>query len=121
MDREVRERDGVAILELNGRLVDGGADRELREAVEELVDSGRVRILLDLRGLTSIDSCGLGELVASGRRVREAGGALRALYPQERVLRVLDLTRVLPLFELFETEDAGIESFRRGARKSAEA
>ena len=75
MDREVRERDGVAILELNGRLVDGGADRELREAVEELVDSGRVRILLDLRGLTSIDSCGLGELVASGRRVREAGGS----------------------------------------------
>lgn len=121
MDREVRERDGVAILELNGRLVDGGADRELRDAVQELVDSGRVRILLDLRGVTSIDSCGLGELVASGRRVRDAGGALRALYPQERVLRVLDLTRVLPLFEVFETEEAGVESFRGGGSETAEA
>lgn len=113
MELDLREREGVAILELRGRLVDGGGEDQLREAVQVLVESGRVRIVLDLREVTAIDSGGLGELVASARRAQEAGGALRALYPQERVLRVLDLTRVLPLFEVFETEDAAVRSFGR--------
>lgn len=114
MELDLKEREGVAILELRGRLVDGGGDRQLREAVRVLVGSGRIRIVLDLRGVSAIDSGGLGELVASARRVQEAGGALRGLYPQERVLRVLDLTRVLPLFEVFETEEAAVRSFDRG-------
>ncbi len=96
---------------LSGRLVDGHGDRELRDAVDLLVQSGRVRIVLDLTEVNAIDSGGLGELVACSRRVAEAGGALKALHPRERVARVLDITKVLPLFEVFETEAQAVSSF----------
>ena len=111
MQLDLKERSGVALLQLSGRLVDGHGDRQLREAVDVLVRSGRIRIVVDLSEVSAIDSGGLGELVASSRRVTEAGGALKALHPRERVARVLDVARVLPLFEVFETEDHAISSF----------
>ncbi len=115
MHLDLKERGGISLLQLNGRLVDGAGDSELREAVEVLVGSGRGRIILDLSEVNAIDSAGLGELVASERRVRAAGGALKVLHPRERVLRVLDLAKVLPLFEIFETEEQAVSSFAAGA------
>ena len=111
MQLDLKERAGVSILQLRGRLVEGHGDRELREAVEVLLGSGRSRIVLDLSEVTAIDSGGLGELVASSRRAAEAGGALKALHPKERVVRVLDVAKVLPLFEVFETEEQAVSSF----------
>ena len=114
MHLDLTERSGVSLLRLSGRLVDGHGDRELREAVKVLVSSGRIRIVADLSEVSAIDSAGLGELVASARRVQGAGGALKALHPRERVARVLDVAKVLPLFEVFETEDEAVSSFGTG-------
>jgi len=111
MRLDLKQKNGVSLLLLSGRLVDGHGDRQLREAVEVLLRSGRVRIVVDLSEVSTIDSGGLGELVASARRVAEAGGALKALHPRERVKRVLDVAKVLPLFEVFETEAQAVSSF----------
>lgn len=105
----------MTVLQLEGRLVAGQGDDQLREAVKVLIESGRVRILVDLSGVSVIDSGGLGELVASAHRVEEAGGALRALHPRERVARVLDVARVLPMFQVYETEDQALASFEADA------
>ncbi|MDE2658912.1 MAG: STAS domain-containing protein [Acidobacteriota bacterium] len=115
MQLDLKERAGVSLLQLNGRLVDGHGDQELREAVDVLLDSGRTRIVVDLSGVSAIDSAGLGELVACARRVARAGGALKALHPRERVVHVMNIARVLPLFEVFETEDQAVASFTTDA------
>ncbi len=115
MQLDLKDRGRVAVLQLNGRLVDGHGDAQLREAVNVLVESGRTRIVVDLSEVSVIDSGGLGELVASARRVGEAGGALKALHPRERVARALDVARVLPLFEVYETEDEAVASFEADA------
>ena len=111
MHLDLKQRNGVSILLLDGRLVDGRGDLQLREAVEVLVASGRVQVVVDLSGVKVIDSAGLGQLVASGRRVAGAGGALKVLHPRERVARVMDVAKVLPLFEVFETEEQAVASF----------
>ena len=91
MRLDLKQRSGIAILVLAGRLVDGQGERQLREAVEVLVESGRVRVVVDLSGVRVIDSAGLGQLVACARRVGAAGGSLKVLHPQERVTRVMDV------------------------------
>ena len=111
MQLDLKELSGVSVLQLSGRLVDGHGDQELREAVNVLLDSGRVRIVVDLSGVSAIDSAGLGELVAAARRTTRAGGALKALHPRERVAHVMNIARVLPLFEVFETQDQAVSSF----------
>ena len=111
MHLDLKQEAGVSILQLEGRLVDGQGDRQLREAVEVLVDSGRLRVVVDLTEVKVIDSAGLGQLVACGRLVAKSGGALKILHPRERVARVMDVARVLPLFEVFDTEAQAVASF----------
>lgn len=115
MRLDLRERGRVAVLQLEGRLVAGQGDEQLHEAVKVLLDSGRSRIVVDLSGVSVIDSGGLGELVASAHRVESAGGKLKVLHPRERVARVLDVARVLPMFEVYETEERAVASFEADA------
>ena len=115
MHLDLKERGRVSVLQLEGRLVAGQGDEQLREAVDVLLDSGRARIVVDLSGVSVIDSGGLVELVASAHRVERAGGALKALHPRERVVRVLDVARVLPMFEVYETEAQALASFEADA------
>ena len=111
MHLDLKQEQEVSILQLEGRLVDGQGDRQLREAVEVLVASGRLHIVVDLSEVRVLDSAGLGQLVASGRLVAKSGGALKILHPRERVARVMDVARVLPLFEVFQTEAEAVASF----------
>ncbi len=111
MQLDLRERRDVTILVLEGRLVEGPGDRQLQEATEVLLESRRLRVVVDLSSVTTIDSRGLGELVTSEQRIREAGGRLKLIHPTDRVVRVLDIAQVLPLFEVFETEEDAVRSF----------
>ncbi len=111
MQLDLRQRGDVSVLVLEGRLVEGPGNRQLGEAVQVLLESDRLRLVVDLSSVTTIDSGGLGELVASAQRLTQAGGRLKVINPPDRVARVLDVARVLPLFEVFETEDDAVRSF----------
>ncbi len=111
MQLDIRQRRDVTILVLEGRLVEGPGSQQLREAVEVLLESRRLHLVVDLSSVTSIDSGGVGELVASAQRLKEAGGQLKVINPLDRVVRVLDVARVLPMFEVFETEEEAVDSF----------
>jgi anti-sigma B factor antagonist len=111
MKIDLRESDGVAILDLSGRLTTGVGDEMLREAVDALVGSGRTRILLNLSGLEFMDSAGLGELVASLRLVERFGGKLKITNAPQRVASSLSLSRLLPVFEIFDDEKKAVASF----------
>ena len=89
--------------------VDDG-DRELRQRIHQLLDAGRVRILLDLAQLDSIDSAGFGMIVAKLNTVRAAGGDMKLVHLTSRSLRLLTTMKLLAVFETFDDEEAAIRS-----------
>ena len=117
MDIELRERDGVVIVALQGKLAAGVGDRQLHELVDDLLAQKRKRILLDLSRVSGIDSSGVGELVAGLRVARELGAELKILQVPDRVHHILSLTQVLPLFDVHDSEDDAVASF--GADREA--
>ncbi|MGH9335543.1 MAG: STAS domain-containing protein, partial [Vicinamibacteria bacterium] len=94
-----------------GQLTGGGGDEEFREAIDTLLASGRNRILVDFRDVTFMDSAGMGELVSGHRTVERFGGKLKLLNPSRRVHNSLTMSKLLPIFEIFEDEDTAVWSF----------
>jgi anti-sigma B factor antagonist len=101
----------VTVLVLTGRLIADEADFLFVECVNALVADGRARIVLDLSQVTSIDSGGVGTLVAKLLSTRRVGGDLRLARLSERTRRVLEITRLMNVFHVFESVDAAIRSF----------
>jgi anti-sigma B factor antagonist len=95
---------------LSGKLAAGGED-QLREAIDTLLASGRNEILVDFTDVTFMDSSGIGELVSSFRTVARFGGHLKILKPNRRIQDSLSLTRLLPIFEIFEDEESAVASY----------
>ena len=101
----------VAVLEIRGHLVaDDGACRCLQQ-VSLLVIAGWLNVLVDLRNVSYMDSGGVGALVASFVHVTRRGGRLKLLCPSPRVSRVLDISRLSDVFEVFENEEDALRSF----------
>ena len=111
MDVAVQERDGVVIARLGGKLSAGVGDRQLHDLIDRLLAENRKQILLDLSQVSGIDSSGVGELVAGLRVARGLGAELKILKAPDRVHRILDLTQVLPLFDVHDEEEAAIAAF----------
>ncbi len=111
MKLDLREKTGISILVLSGKLAGGGSDEQLREALDTLVASGRTSILVDFAEVTFMDSAGMGELVAGHRMVGRFGGTLKMLNPSERVHNSLTMAKLLPIFEIFKDEDRAVASF----------
>jgi anti-sigma B factor antagonist len=101
----------VTLLELNGRLLYDEGDVLLRERVNQLVGQGRLKIIVDLQHVTAMDSCGVGELVARFVSVRQKGGDIRLLHLSSRSYRVMQISKLLEVFESFDSEPAALASF----------
>ena len=110
MELDLEESDGISILVLNGQLAAEGAD-QFREAIETLLDSGRPQILLDFTGVSFMDSAGIGELVAAYRTLDKLGGSLKILKPSKRIQESLSLTKLLPIFDIYEDRATAVASF----------
>ncbi len=111
MKVDVRHVVDVIIVDLEGRLVMGVGDELLRDVINQLVAEGWKKILLNLRQVTIIDSSGIGEVVSSWKLAGRFGGIVKLLRPAPQVQRTLLLTQLLPLLEIFDDEEAAIESF----------
>jgi anti-sigma B factor antagonist len=103
--------DGVAIADLNGRITLGENSALLRETVRGLLGEGRKKILLNLAGVTHIDSCGLGELVSAYTSVRRQSGELKLLNLTAQVEGLLQITKLCTIFDTAEEERAAVASF----------
>ena len=101
----------VTVLTLKGRLVLEAGDDVLRQRVRTLVDAGRLKILLDLRDVTYIDSCGIGVLVEKFVSVRSKGGDMRLVHLTARSRHLMSISRLLTVFPIFETEADALASF----------
>jgi anti-sigma B factor antagonist len=114
-----KEIDGVSIVALNGRIVLGEESTALREKVKNLLGAGKKRIVLDMSKVTYIDSAGLGILVAAHVSANKQGAALHLSNLGNKFHDVLQLTRLLTVFNVFDTEDAAIKSFARSSTGTA--
>ena len=109
----VEQRVGdVTILRLKGRLELDDGDVILRDHVNGLVAQGRVNVVLDMTDVTRMDSAGIGMLVGKYMTVKNRGGMLRLLHLTDRTSRLLHVTRLETVFEIFEDEAAVIQAFR---------
>jgi anti-sigma B factor antagonist len=114
MHVEVREKSGVVIVDLKGKLTAGLGDQILRESIDELLAEGKKKILLNLSEVSFVDSAGVGELVAGLRTAKRFGAALKLLNATERVQGTLYMTRLLPIFELYGDETEAVATFAAG-------
>jgi anti-anti-sigma factor len=99
-----RTAGAVTIFTLSGALVYDDATRELREAITAAAGAGPRAILLDLEGLTRLDSGGVGLLVAMFRHVTRRGGQLKLLRPSPTARRVLGIAHMTLVFDIFDDE-----------------
>jgi anti-sigma B factor antagonist len=107
-----REVDGVAVLDLSGRITLGEGSVQIRDAIRDLLGKGRKNILLDLGEVNYIDSSGLGELVSAYTSARNQGAALKLLKLTKKVHDLLQLTKLYTVFDIYDDEAAAIASFK---------
>ena len=118
MDVKIEERavGGVTVLDIIGRLtIDRGAEH-LKDKINSLIAQDRTRILLNLQDVPYIDSGGLGQLVASYGSVMKKGGALKLLGVNSRNHDLLSITRLVTVFESFDSEAEAVQSFLTASR-----
>jgi anti-sigma B factor antagonist len=121
MHVDVRKVEDVVVIDFEGRMVAGEGDELLVSVVKELLDEGYRNLLVNLSQVEYIDSMGLGELVQSYKMSQRAGAHLKLLRPQERIRKSLHLTKLLPLFEIFDKEDEAVASYGNPSSEAQEA
>jgi len=104
----------ILVVNCDGRIVFGEESAELRDTVKKLLGQNN-QIVLNLGGVTYIDSGGLGTLVALYTTAHNAGGAIKLSNLTQRVGDLLQVTKLLTVFETYTTEEEAIRSFREAA------
>src|SRR4051794_39558163 len=104
LEIEQREREGITILDLRGRLIVGEPVAELRERITRLCESGAKNLILNLKHVDYIDSTGLGGLVIAFTSIKKQGGSMKLLSLSRRNIELLVLTKLTTVFELFDDE-----------------
>jgi anti-sigma B factor antagonist len=106
--------DGILIVDCAGRLIFGEETALLRDQVKSLL-AQNTRIVLNLADVNYIDSGGLGTLVSLYTTARNAGGALKLSRLTQRVGDLLQVTKLLTVFDVYNSEDEAVSAFRKGA------
>jgi anti-sigma B factor antagonist len=111
LDINVRRRSEVQIIELRGQLRLGPAVDGLRKVMEEAIGQGDHRMVLNLADVSMIDSSGIGLLVRGLATTKERGGNLKLVKPSKFAVNTLKMVGVLNLFQVFDDDDAAVQSF----------
>jgi anti-sigma B factor antagonist len=109
----VRQMQGVTILDLSGRITLGEGSVVLRDQIRELLAKEQKNILLNLADVTYIDSSGIGELVSAYTAVRNKGGELKLLNLTKKVHDLLQITKLYTVFDIKDDEAAAVAAFAR--------
>jgi anti-sigma B factor antagonist len=111
----MNERDvsGVTVLDIEGRIVLGEESNSFREKVKSLLAAGKKKIILNLAQVSYIDSAGLGTLVATFHSARSQGATLKLTNLGAKFKEVLQVTKLMTVFDTYDTEDAAIQSFSK--------
>ncbi len=112
LNASTRSSHGVTIIDLDGRITLGDSAAFLRDTVRREADKNS-RLLLNLAQVNFVDSAGLGELVGCYTTMLNRRGTIRLMNVQPRLKELLKMTRLLTLFEIYDDEQAALDSFGR--------
>lgn len=107
-----RQAGDVTVLDMSGKITIGEGSVSLRTAVRRLLEEGKKRILLNLGGVSYIDSSGIGELVSSYTAINKEGGQLKLLNLTQKLRDLLTITKLLTVFDVYESEPDALNSFK---------
>ena len=116
MQIEERAVGDVVVLDLKGKITLGEGDELLKDKVNSLVNQGHKKIVLNLADVPYIDSAGLGEVVRTYTTVSRQGGSLKLLNLTKRITVLLSITKLLTVFETFDSENEAVRSFSASAK-----
>ena len=111
LDINVRKHSQVQVIQLRGALRMGPGVDGLRQTMEEALGNGDTRIVLNLAEVPMIDSSGIGLVVRFLASTKQRGGNVKLVQPSKFAVQTLRLVGVLSLFEIFDNDDAAVESF----------
>ena len=111
MDIKERVVKGVSVLDLSGKIVLGEGDLQLKERIKDLLADGQRRVLLNLSEVNYIDSAGLGTLISSYTTAKREGGSLKLVNLTKRIQDLLAITKLITVFETFDSESEALDSF----------
>ncbi len=106
--------DGITVVDCHGRIIFGDESLMLREAVKELLKTSK-DIVINLANVNYIDSGGLGTLVGLYTSARSVGGMIKLANLTHRVGELLQVTKLLTVFEVYDSEEQAVRSFKQGA------
>ena len=113
LDINVRKRSQVQVIQLRGPLRMGPAVDNLRQTMDEALSNGDTRMVMNLSEVPMVDSSGIGLLVRYLAVIKQKGGNLKLAQPSKFAVQTLRLVGVLNLFEIFDNDDAAVESFAK--------
>jgi anti-sigma B factor antagonist len=116
MQIEERAVGDVKLLDVKGRVTLGEGDELLRDKINSLLNQGFKKIVLNLADVPYIDSAGLGEIVRTYTTVSRQGGSLKLLNLTKRIADLLSITKLLTVFETFDSETEAVRSFSASAK-----
>lgn len=105
-----RQTNQTTILDLEGNAILGGGSRKMGEEVRRVLAEGKLNVLLNFAGVKYLDSSGVGELLSMRETVEQAGGSLKLTALSSKVEEVLTLSGVLPIFDIYEDEQAAVKT-----------
>jgi anti-sigma B factor antagonist len=107
-----RQAGDVTVLDLSGKITIGEGSVALRTAIRRLLEEGRKRILLNLSGVSYVDSSGIGELVSSYTAINKEGGQLKLLNLTQKIQDLLTITKLLTVFDVYDNEAEALNSYK---------
>ena len=107
-----RQAGDVTVLDMSGKITIGEGSVALRAAIRRLLEEGKKRILLNLAGVSYVDSSGIGELVSSYTAINKEGGQLKLLNLTQKIQDLLTITKLLTVFDTYDNEAAALNSYK---------
>ena len=111
MKSEIRDHGDVRVISLSGKITIGSGDVKIRELIDSSLEEGKKNIVLDLAGVSSIDSSGIGELVACYTTVAKQEGQLKLLRMSPKINDIMQVTQLITVFDVFDDEQEALASF----------
>ena len=111
MQIEERPLGDLIILDVTGKLTIGEGDELLKDKINSLIQQGHKKLILNLEGVPYVDSAGLGEIVRTYTTVSRQGGNLKLLNLTKRIEDLLSITKLLTVFDTYESEQEALNSF----------
>lgn len=111
MKSEIIDHGDIKVLKLAGKITIGEGDVQLRKLVDEVLDSGAKKIVMDMEGIKYIDSSGIGELVSCYTTIKNRGGAMRLARLHSKIYSLLQLTALVTVFEIYDSQEDALQNW----------